>query len=390
VLAATGGDVALVFVELGAIFLGLAILARVSDRFGLSSVPFYLVAGVAFGEGGFVDPAFSDEFIRNAGDIGVVLLLLTLGLEYTGSELGTALRTGVRAGFVDLFLNFTPGIVAGFLLGWSASSALVLGGVTYISSSGIVAKVLRDLGRLGNRETPAVLSLLVFEDLAMAVYLPILGVVLAGTSLGAGAIAVLVALATVTIGLYLALRHGHVLTRLLTARSDEALLLGVLGLTLLVAGAAEELQVSAAVGAFLVGVAISGSVGERTAYLIGPLRDLFAATFFFLFGLRIDPSEIASVLGVALVLAIVTGTTKYVAGVWAARRAGIGPRGQRRAGAVLIARGEFSIVIAGLAVAAGADRDVGALCGAYVLLLAAAGPIIARFADRAPAAAPAR
>jgi CPA2 family monovalent cation:H+ antiporter-2 len=96
------------------------------------------------------------------------------------------------------------------------------------------------------------------------------------------------------------------------------------------------------------------------------------------------------VLGVALALAALTATTKYAAGVYATRRAGIGVRGQRRAGAVLIARGEFSIVIAGLAVSAGADPDVGALCGAYVLLLAAAGPIVARFADRAPAVATAR
>jgi monovalent cation:H+ antiporter-2, CPA2 family len=385
VLAAAGGDTALVFVELGAIFLGLAVLARLSDRVGLSSVPFFLLAGVAFGEGGIVDPAFSDEFIESAGDIGVVLLLLTLGLEYTGAELSVALRTGVRAGLVDVVLNFVPGLVAGYALGWSTSSALVLGGVTYVSSSGIVAKVLRDLGRLGNRETPVVLSLLVFEDFAMAIYLPVLGVVLAGTSLIAGVSAEVVALTAVALGLYLAVRHGHVVTRLLSARSDEALLLGVLGLTLLVAGAAEELQVSAAVGAFLVGVAISGSVGERTVELVGPLRDLFAATFFFLFGLQIDPGEIPPVLGAAIALAVVTGATKYWTGVWAARRAGIGPRGQRRAGSILIARGEFSIVIAGLAAAAGEGRDVTALCGAYVLLLAAATPIITRFADRAPA-----
>jgi CPA2 family monovalent cation:H+ antiporter-2 len=374
--------------ELGAIFLGLALLARLSDRLGLSPVPFYLVAGVAFGDGGIVKPAFSNEFIERAGDIGVVLLLLTLGLEYTSRELASALRNGLHPGAIDFALNFTPGIIAGVLLGWSAKSVLVLGGVTYISSSGIVAKVLADLGRLGNRETPTVLSFLVLEDLAMAIYLPVLGVVLAGTSVSTGAVAVIVALAAVVAGLYLALRHGAVVTRLLSARSDEALLLGVLGLTLLVAGGAEKLQVSAAVGAFLVGVAISGSVGERTATLVGPLRDLFAATFFFLFGLRIDPGEVLPLLGVAIALAVVTGLTKYVAGVWAARRAGVGIRGQRRAGSVLIARGEFSIVIAGLAVSAGAERDVGALCGAYVLLLAAAGPVITRFADRAPAPPP--
>jgi CPA2 family monovalent cation:H+ antiporter-2 len=382
VLAATGGNTALVFVELGAIFLGLAILARFSDRIGLSPVPFYLLAGVAFGEGGIVNPAFSERFIVSAGEIGVVLLLLTLGLEYTSTELTGALRNGWVAGVVDFVANFTPGIVAGFAIGWSASSALALGGVTYVSSSGIVAKVLSDFGRLGNRETPIVLSTLVFEDLAMAVYLPVLGVVLAGASVGAGAIAVLVALGAVVLGLYVALRHGRTVSRLLNARSDEAVLLGVLGLTLLVAGAAEKLQVSAAVGAFLVGIAISGSLSERTTELVRPLRDLFAATFFFLFGLRIDPGELGPVLAGAFLLAVVTGVTKYFTGSWAARRAGIGERGQRRAGSVLIAHGEFSIVIAGLAVAAGADRDVGALCGAYVLILAAAGPIITRFADR--------
>jgi CPA2 family monovalent cation:H+ antiporter-2 len=107
----------------------------------------------------------------------------------------------------------------------------------------------------------------------------------------------------VAVALYFAFRHGPVLTRLLSARSSEALLLGVLGLTLLVAGGAEALKVSAAVGAFLVGVAISGPVSERTATLIAPLRDLFAATFFFLFGLRIDPGDIPPTLAAALLLA---------------------------------------------------------------------------------------
>jgi CPA2 family monovalent cation:H+ antiporter-2 len=388
VLAATSGH-ALAFVELGAIFFGLAILARLADRLGLSPVPFYLLAGVAFGEGGLVKPAFSEDFIVRAGDIGVVLLLLMLGLEYTGAELRHALRSGRVAGAVDFLANFTPGVLAGVVLGWNAKSCFVLGGVTYISSSGIVAKVLADLGRLGNRETPTVLSFLVLEDLAMAVYLPVLGVVLAGASIQTGVFGVLVALAAVGGGLVLALRHGDTISRALHARSDEALMLGVLGLTLLVAGGAERLQVSAAVGAFLVGVAVSGPVGERASTLVGPLRDLFAAAFFFLFGLRIDPGDIPGVAVAAIALAVVTGATKYASGAWAARRAGVGPRGQRRAGTVLIARGEFSIVIAGLATAAGASHDVSALCGTYVLLLASSGPIITRFADRprAPSAA---
>jgi K+:H+ antiporter subunit KhtU len=377
----TGADAA-VLLELGALFLALALLARLSDRLGVSAVPFYLVVGVAFGEGGLVGPAFSERFIEAAGAIGVVLLLFTLGLEYTAADLQRGLRGGLPNGTVDFLLNFPPGFVAGLLLGWPSSAAFVLGGVTYISSSGIVAKVLGDLRRMGNPETPAVLSLLVFEDLAMAIYLPVLAVLLSGATPFEGVVDVTIALAVVLGALYLALRHGPLLTRLLAARSDEAVLLSVFGLTLLVAGAAETVQVSAAIGAFLVGVAISGSLGARTLELVRPLRDLFAAAFFFLFGLRIDPGEIPPVLVVAVVLALLTAGTKYVTGTIAARRARLDGAAQQRAGTILIARGEFSIVIAGLAVAAGTEPRLGALCGTYVLLLAAAGPIVTRFAGR--------
>jgi CPA2 family monovalent cation:H+ antiporter-2 len=147
---------------------------------------------------------------------------------------------------------------------------------------------------------------------------------------------------------------------------------------LLVAGVAQRLQVSAAVGAFLVGVALSGPIVERAHHLIGPLRDLFAALFFLFFGLQIDPSSLPPVLVQAAVLALVTGLTKLATGWWAARRAGVGTLGGLRAGAALTARGEFSIVIAGLGTSAGLQPQLGPLAAAYVLILAVAGPITAR------------
>ncbi|MDZ4825708.1 MAG: cation:proton antiporter, partial [Actinomycetota bacterium] len=286
------------------------------------------------------------------------------------------------AGAVDIALNATPGVIAGLLLGFDAKATLLLAGITYISSSGIVSKVLRDFDRLGNRETPTVLSVLVLEDLVMAIYLPVVGAVIVGASAGKALAAVVVAVAVVIVVLFGALRYGNVLNRALASRSDEALLLGVVGLTLLVAGAAQELNVSAAVGAFLVGIALSGPVQSRATVLIDPLRDLFAALFFLFFGLQIDPGDFFSALGPAVALAVVTAGTKYATGVWAARRNDIGPRGQARAGATLVARGEFSIVIAGLGAAAGVDSDLGSLAAAYVLILAAAGPILARFIGR--------
>jgi len=372
----------LVFLELGAVVFGLALLARVADRVEVSPIPFYLVAGLCFGEGGVAHLDLSENFVEVAAEIGVVLLLLTLGLEYTSAELGHALRTGAPAGAVDIALNATPGVIAGLLLGFDAKATLLLAGITYISSSGIVSKVLRDFDRLGNRETPTVLSVLVLEDLVMAIYLPVVGAVIVGASAGKALAAVVVAVAVVIVVLFGALRYGNVLNRALASRSDEALLLGVVGLTLLVAGAAQELNVSAAVGAFLVGIALSGPVQSRATVLIDPLRDLFAALFFLFFGLQIDPGDFFSALGPAVALAVVTAGTKYATGVWAARRNDIGPRGQARAGATLVARGEFSIVIAGLGAAAGVDSDLGSLAAAYVLILAAAGPILARFIGR--------
>ena len=237
---------------------------------------------------------------------------------------------------LDIVLNAAPGAVAGVLLGWSPVAVLAMAGVTYASSSGIVAKVLADLGRLGNRETPVVLSLLVLEDLVMALYLPVLTAVLAGLGVARGAISVTVALTTVAVVLFVALRFGDRISRIMFDESDEVLLLRVLGLALLVAGIAAQLQVSAAVGAFLVGIALSGEVAESARALLTPLRDLFAAVFFVFFGLHTDPSAIPPVALTAVALGVVSILTKIATGWWAAKRAGVAdgrplPR-RRRAG----------------------------------------------------------
>jgi CPA2 family monovalent cation:H+ antiporter-2 len=376
--------------ELGGMILGLGVLGRLAGRIGLSPIPLYLLAGLAFGQGGLLPLITAQDFIETGAEIGVLLLLLLLGLEYSADELVASMRGTAPDGVVDLLLNFTPGLLGGLLLGWSPLAAVALGGVTYISSSGVIAKVLTDLERLGNRETPVVLSLLVIEDLAMAAYLPVLtGLLAAGSLLATGA-HVVVALVVVALVLVVALRFGGALSRLVFSPSDEVLLLVILGLTLMVAGLAERLQVSAAVGAFLVGLAISGPVAHGARALLTPLRDHFAAVFFVFFGLQTDPRSIPPVLGAAAVLAVVTAATKVGTGWWAARRAGIGIAGRLRAGGALVARGEFSVVIAGLAVTAGVESRLGPLATTYVLVLAMVGPVIARAADPVGAALLAR
>jgi monovalent cation:H+ antiporter-2, CPA2 family len=372
--------VAALLVELGLLFLGLSLVGVLARRLGLSPIPFVLVAALALGEGGLVPLDTASPFLETAAEIGVVLLLLTLGLEFNASELTASLRRHGPSGVVDLLLNAPPGFVAGLLLGLPWQGALALAGVTYISSSGIIARLLGDLGRLANRETPAVLSVLVLEDLAMALFLPLLVVALAGGGIGSAVGGVALALGTVLLVLLAAQRHGHRLGRLLTHRDDEQVLLRLLGLTLLVAGLAQAVGASAAVGAFLVGLALPASFADRARSLLEPLRDLFAATFFVAFGLTTDPAAVLPVLPAVLLLALVTTATKIGTGWFAARRDGVAVPGRLRAGTALIARGEFSIVIAGLAVAAGLP-EVGPVATGYVLVLAVAGPLITRFAE---------
>ncbi len=365
-------------IELGLVVMGLAVVSRLASRWKFPSIPLYLLAGLAFGNGGLAPLQMSGEFVHVGADIGVLLLLFMLGLEYTGEELKQNLHTGIPAGIADLLLNFPPGLVAGLIMGWHPLAVVLLGGVTYISGSGIAAKVLSDLRRFQHPETPTVLSILVLEDLAMAVYLPLVGVLLAGGPARHMVLSVLVAVAAVSVALLIAVRYGERLSHLVAHESDEIILLTVLGAVLLVAGVSERLHVSAAIGAFLVGIAVSGPIAEQSYRLIAPLRDLFAATFFFFFGLEIDPMSLPRMLLPALALAGVTAATKIATGYWAARRNGADRRGRLRAGMALVARGEFSIVIAGLGVAL--EPRLAPLAAAYVLLLAVVGPVLTRAA----------
>ena len=373
----------ILLIEVGALLFGLGMLGRLGRRVGLSPIPLYLLAGLAFGQGGVLPLSASEEFIEVGAEIGVILLLVMLGLEYSASELVGNLRAAAPAGIIDMLLNALPGAVFALLLGWSWQAAIVLAGITWVSSSGVIAKILGDLGRLGNRETPVILSVLVIEDLAMAFYLPVVTAVLAGVGLVGGVEALAVAVVTVVAVLVAAIRYGGVISSFISVRDAESLLLSVLGLTLFVAGVAAELNVSAAVGAFLVGIALSGPVAHHATEILSPLRDLFAAVFFVFFGLSTDPAEVPPVLLPALGLAVLTMITKVVTGYIGAKRAGIALPGRWRTGLALMPRGEFSVVIAGLAVASGVEPTLAPLATAYVLITVISGPLLARLPDYA-------
>ena len=373
----TAGD--LLVIELGAVVLGLAIIARLARRIGLPALPLYLLAGLALGDGGFIELPASEDFIEVGAEIGVILMLLMLGLEFSAHELIVNLRRSTVAGVVDLVLNFAPGFVAGLILGFDPVVAVLLGGVTYISSSGIVAKLVADLDRIGNHETSVVLSILVIEDLAMVLYLPIVSGVLFGGSALSTTLAAAVSLSAVLAVLAAAYFWGERLSAFALSQSSEALLLTLLGGTLLVAGIAGRLNLSTAVGAFVVGIALSGDIVSHARGLLLPLRNLFAAVFFVFFGLQVDVHLIPGVAVAAGIIAAVTVATKIATGWIAAGRAGIGTPGRVRAGAALIAHGEFSIVIAELGI--GRESDLGALAATYVIILTLVGAVLYQFSD---------
>lgn len=368
---------ATLLLELGVIFALLTVLGAGARRFALSPIPLYLVAGLALGEGGIVPIPAASDFVVSSASIGVVLLLLTLGLEFSMSEFASSMRRHLPSAWVDLVLNASPGAVAGWLLGLDVVGVLAMAGITYISSSGVVARLLNDLRRLGNRETPAVLSILVLEDFSMAAYLPLLAVLAEGGSWLAALTGMTIAVAALSAAFVASYRWGHHVGRLVEHPDSEQLLLRIMGLTLIVAALAEFVHASAAVGAFLVGLTLTGDTADRARKVLSPLRDLFAAIFFLAIGFSVDPRELVPMLPVALALAIVTGATKVVTGMYAARRDRVARRGQLRAGTALIARGEFSLVIIGLV--GQTVEAVESVATTYVFIMAIAGPILTRY-----------
>lgn len=365
-------------IELGAILLVLTVLGSAARRYGLSPIPLYLLTGLFLGTGGIAPVAAAAEFVETGASIGVVLLLLTLGLEFSVGEFSESLRRHLPSAGLDLLLNAIPGAIAGALLGLDAVGIVAMAGITYISSSGVIARLLGDLNRLGNRETPAVLSVLVLEDFAMAAYLPVLTVLASGGTLADAVLWTSVALGALGLAFLVSYRWGHHVGRVLGHPEDEQLLLRVLGLTLIVAAVSEHVHASAAVGAFLVGLTLTDAVADRARAVLTPLRDLFAAVFFVSIGLTVAPAALLPMLPFALGLAAVTAVTKVITGAYAARREGAARPGQRRAGMALIARGEFSLVIIGLAGAS--VSTLSAVATPYVFILAFAGPVLTRFA----------
>ncbi|MFD0055630.1 cation:proton antiporter [Streptomyces sp. NPDC127168] len=365
---------------MGGAFLAAAFLARLGGRIGLPTIPLFMLAGILLGPHtpGFVLVEDAHDF-EMLSALGLVLLLFYLGLEFHLDDLKTGGRRLLAAGGIYLLLNVGAGLGFGFVLGWGLREALVLAGVLGISSSAIVTKILIDLGRIGRPETRLILGVIVVEDIFLALYLAALQPIIAGAqgfaeiALQAGkAFGFLLLLAA-------AARYGtRLVGRLIETRDNELLVISFLGAAVLVAGVSEVLGVADAIGAFMVGLILAGTPsGPRIRELVHPLRDAFAAIFFFAFGLAIDPGDIASVAGPVAAAAALTVVMNIAAGLCVARLYDYGAQPAAEIATTLVARGEFALILAAMAAGAGLDERLAPFIAGYVLVLAVLGPIVA-------------
>jgi CPA2 family monovalent cation:H+ antiporter-2 len=366
-------------IALGGAFLAAGLLARMGRRLGLPTIPLFMLAGIIFGPStpGLVLVEKPGELSLLAS-LGLILLLFHLGLEFSLDDLADGGRRLLVAGAIYLSLNLVGGIILGFAFGWGGREAVVIAGIVGISSSAIVTKLLIELRRLTNPETRLILGVVVVEDIFLALYLAILQPILSGSSGLEAFRDVTVAFGFLMVLVVVARFGSRIVDRIVASPDDELLTILFLGVAVLIAGLAEELGVSDAIGAFMAGLIIAETtVKERVERLVLPLRDAFAAVFFFAFGLSIDPADFGSVAGPVVVAVVVSFVLNLAAGVLVAWYGGYNRRAAANIGLTVLARGEFSLILASLALAAGLDARLGPFTGLYVLILAIAGPILA-------------
>lgn len=376
-----------IVLEIG-LALGLvAVAALVSSRLRFSIVPFLILMGMAVGPHapkiGVLDFRFieSASLIEFMGRVGVLFLLFYLGLEFSVTRLIKSGRSIVQGGAIYIGINFTAGLLYAMAAGFPLKETLVAAGITTISSSAIVAKVLFDLRRTANPETELILGIIMFEDVFLALYLSLVsGIVLSG-AVSVGAILSSAGFALLFIVGLLALGRLAVplLNRVLRISSGEVFVLVVFAALFLLAGLGETIHVAEAIGALLLGLIFAETEHvQRIEHLVIPFRDFFGALFFFGFGLSIDPFALGGAVWLALGAVLLTLIGNVLAGILAGRSVGLSTGASLNIGLTIVSRGEFSIILANLAKAGGLLPILQPFAALYVLILAIVGPLLTK------------
>jgi CPA2 family monovalent cation:H+ antiporter-2 len=374
--------------ELAVTIAVLGALGLVASRFGLSAIPAYLLAGLLLGPNepevfSFIQPSEVTSFVA---ELGLIFLLFFLGLEFSLERLVRSSRHIGLGGSIDLIVNAGIGLAVGLVVFGPSFAAVILAAAIYISSTAVTVKGLIDFRRLADDETALVLAILLFEDLAIAFVLAFAG----GGGGELGETLALVGKAVGFIGLSLAASRwlARPIDRFLDALPREFFLLAAFALLVGMAAMARALDLSEAIGALMAGVILSETTvrGEVEERFLG-FRDLFGALFFFVFGLTIDVGALDRV-GWLVGIAVVVSVAGKIASVYGAGViAGFTHRQSLNAGAALVARGEFTIILAQLAasnasLAASTRKDLVAFAGLYVLATSVIGVVLMKESKR--------
>lgn len=343
--AATNATTNLAILELGLVFVGLGLLSWLALKLHISAVPLFLLAGLSLGKGGIAPLELSEDFLNLGAEIGSLLLLLVMGFEYSANELVTTLRSKWSIGLVDLAINALPAAVIALILGYGPIGAIAFAGIMFVSSSGIASQLIRESGWAKSNIAKRATSILVFEDIVLAPYLPILAAVTLGLSALGGLISVGIALAVTLVVFFIGMGREIPGLKSLAQSGPGPLLLLTFGVALAISAGANIAGFSGVIAAFLFGLLLTGEVAESLRSRFAPLRDVFSAVFFLFFGLSIAAVDVFSVLPIALLFSVVGVAGKFFVG-WLMGRDLQDPLAWRRIGAFLSSRGEFSMIIA--------------------------------------------
>ncbi|WP_254544633.1 cation:proton antiporter [Halomarina pelagica] len=379
--------------EVGIALVTLALVGALAHRFRQSVIPGYIAAGILVGPyvpteiGGIsLRLVGNSEFVSTVGELGIILLLFFLGLEFNVGTLVANKTRLAKLGGLDLVLNGIMGVLIGYVFGFGVTGIILITGIVYISSSAIITKSLTDAGWLANPESDVILSTLVVEDIVIAVYLAVVSaLVLGGGTFAEATMTVVQAFVFLAALAAVAYLGTDYIERIFDVGPDELFVLRIVGVAVLIGAIALSIGVSEAVAAFFVGTAFSETdLIERIEHLVTPLRDIFAAVFFFSIGLSTDLRVVAGVALLLLVAVILTTGTKLISGYASGRVYGLSTLRSTRVGMGLVARGEFSLIIATLASTSAIPvirNTVPAFAVGYVLVMSLLGTLLIEYED---------
>ncbi len=385
--------------EFGLMIITLAIGASIASHFKKSDIPVFILSGIILGPYGIGrissfyvgSTTGAEHFIEIGAELGVIFLLFFMGLSFSLKKFKKHSGRIATVGTIDL-LNFAPGLLVGYLFFQDIMVAFLIGGIVYISSSAVISKSLMDLGWESTPEADTMLGGLVFEDLAIVVYLAVLSAVLLTeeTSITTIFQQIGIAMLFVVILLMVIYTKPQYFDRLLDTDSTEIFVLRAVGFIGLITGTAMLLGLSEAIAAFFVGLAFGGT--EHMAKLQQALysfRYLFGGIFFFWIGMRTDPMLIRGILPILILAVIGSSIYKFFTAYYSAKHFKMDILSSRKVGVGMITRGEFSLIIAAISAEAvgryavpNITEIVPAFAVSYVLVMTILGTILMQLMDR--------